>query len=41
VLINLIHVIDDLRNLCGDIVSVQAAESNAVREFPVEDTAAQ
>jgi predicted dehydrogenase len=40
VLINLIHVIDDLRNLCGDIVSIQAAESNAARGFPVEDTAA-
>jgi predicted dehydrogenase len=40
VLINLIHVIDDLRNLCGDVVSVQAIQSNAVRGFPVEDTAA-
>lgn len=40
VLINLIHVIDDLRNLCGDIVGVQAAESSAARGFPVEDTAA-
>ncbi len=40
VLINLIHVIDDLRNICGDIVAVQAAESNAARGFPVEDTAA-
>jgi predicted dehydrogenase len=33
-------VIDDLRNLCGDVVSVQAAESNAARGFAVEDTAA-
>ena len=40
VLINLIHVIDDLRNICGDIVGIQAAESNAARGFPVEDTAA-
>jgi predicted dehydrogenase len=40
VLINLIHAIDDLRNICGDIVAVQAAESNAARGFVVEDTAA-
>ena len=40
VLINLIHVIDDLRNICGEIVAIQAAESNAARGFPVEDTAA-
>ena len=40
VLINLIHVVDDLRNICGDVVSVQAAESNVARGFPVEDTAA-
>ena len=39
-LINLIHVIDDLRNICGDIVAIQAAESSAARGFPVEDTAA-
>jgi predicted dehydrogenase len=40
VTINLIHVIDDLRNLCGEIVAVQAVESNAARGFPVEDTIA-
>jgi predicted dehydrogenase len=38
VLQNLIHVMDDLRNLCGDIATVQAAGSNAVRGFVVEDT---
>jgi predicted dehydrogenase len=40
VLINLIHVIDDLRTIVGDITAVQAADSNAARGFPVEDTAA-
>jgi predicted dehydrogenase len=40
ILINLIHVIDDLRNICGDVESVQALQSSAVRGFPVEDTAA-
>jgi len=40
VLINLIHVIDDLRNICGDIVAIQAAQSSTARGFPVEDTAA-
>ena len=40
ILINLVHVVDDLRNLCGEITSVQAAASSAARGFPVEDTAA-
>lgn len=39
-LINLIHDIDCLRFICGDIDSVQAIRSNAVRGFEVEDTAA-
>jgi len=39
-LINLIHVVDDLRNLCGDVIGVQAADSCAARGFTVEDTAA-
>ena len=40
VLINLVHVVDDLRNLCGDVAEVQAVASSAARGFPVEDTAA-
>lgn len=40
VLTNAVHDIDDLRYLCGEITSVQAVTSNAVRQFEVEDTAA-
>lgn len=39
VLTNLVHVIDDLRNLVGEIVEVRAVTSNALRGFETEDTA--
>ncbi|MBV9735342.1 MAG: Gfo/Idh/MocA family oxidoreductase [Acidisphaera sp.] len=38
-LINLIHDVDTLRFICGEIDSVCAFTANAVRGFPVEDTA--
>jgi predicted dehydrogenase len=40
ILINLIHDVNNLLSLAGEIVSVQAVTSNAVRGFPVEDTTA-
>lgn len=40
VFINLIHDIDLLRHLVGDVVSVQAADSAHARKHEVEDTAA-
>lgn len=39
VLVNLIHDVDNLRYLCGEVVAVQAHESNAVRGHAVEDSA--
>jgi predicted dehydrogenase len=39
VYINLIHDIDLMRHLCGDVESVQALESNISRNNDVEDTA--
>lgn len=38
ILINLIHDIDVLRMLVGDVVSVRAVASNRVRGLPVEET---
>jgi predicted dehydrogenase len=40
VLINLVHDVDNLRFICGEIVEVQAMTSNKTRGFAVEDTAA-
>jgi len=40
ILLNMIHEVHSLRMLCGDVVSVQAISSNAIRGFPVEDTVA-
>jgi predicted dehydrogenase len=40
ILLNLIHEVNTLQSLVGDIVRVQATTSNATRGFPVEDTAA-
>ncbi|MBI1217601.1 MAG: gfo/Idh/MocA family oxidoreductase [Rhodobacteraceae bacterium] len=40
VFVNLIHDVDLLRHLCGEITSVRALTTNAVRGNPVEETAA-
>lgn len=40
ILINMVHEVDDLRWVCGEIDAVQALASNATRGFPVEDTVA-
>lgn len=40
ILINLVHDIDALRFLCGEIDTVQALVANEARGLPVEDTAA-
>src|SRR3954463_250347 len=40
ILLNLIHEVNNLQSLVGDVVRVQATASNATRGFPVEDTAA-
>lgn len=38
ILINMVHEVDTLRWLCGELAAVQAMGSNAVRGFGVEDT---
>ncbi len=38
ILINLIHEIDNLRYVCGDVKRLYAEVSNSARRFPVEDT---
>jgi predicted dehydrogenase len=38
ILINLVHEVDALRMVCGDVVAVQAMAAGHVRGFPVEDT---
>ncbi|PZR96114.1 MAG: gfo/Idh/MocA family oxidoreductase [Stutzerimonas stutzeri] len=40
VLINLIHEVDLIRFICGEVAAVQAVTSGSVRGLPVEDTAA-
>jgi predicted dehydrogenase len=40
ILINLVHEVDNLLSLVGAITEVYAKSSNAIRQFPVEDTTA-
>jgi predicted dehydrogenase len=40
ILLNMIHEVDNLRAMVGEIVAVQAIASSAIRKFPVEDTVA-
>jgi predicted dehydrogenase len=40
ILLNMIHEVDNLRAVVGEIVAVQAMASSAIRKFPVEDTVA-
>jgi predicted dehydrogenase len=40
ILLNMVHEIDNLRFLCGDVAGVQAFASSSRRSFEVEDTVA-
>ena len=40
ILLNMTHEVHNLRMLCGDVVSVQAMSSNAIRGLLIEDTVA-